>query len=133
MLFWLNLSVASTSILFAFVPHHTRKVVSGRALGVPPTSLCTDVRVCSRGEFVMIRGPSGGGKTTLLNLIGTLDHPSTGSIGTTTTPLTEELMHESAFFCAMRVNTRIRRHACHPMIMTMMFGVRFTSGIEYRT
>lgn len=29
----------------------------------------------------MIRGPSGGGKTTLLNILGTLDHPSTGSIG----------------------------------------------------
>lgn len=26
----------------------------------------------------MIRGPSGGGKTTLLNLLGTLDHPSSG-------------------------------------------------------
>lgn len=28
----------------------------------------------------MIRGPSGGGKTTLLNLIGTLDHPTGGKI-----------------------------------------------------
>mmetsp|Transcript_27111 Transcript_27111/g.42908 ORF Transcript_27111/g.42908 Transcript_27111/m.42908 type:complete len:320 (+) Transcript_27111:83-1042(+) len=33
-----------------------------------------------RGEFVMIRGPSGGGKTTLLNMLGTLDYPSSGSI-----------------------------------------------------
>lgn len=33
-----------------------------------------------RGEFVMIRGPSGGGKTTLLNLIGTIDRPSAGTI-----------------------------------------------------
>ena len=28
----------------------------------------------------MIRGPSGGGKTTLLNLIGTLDAPSSGTV-----------------------------------------------------
>ena len=28
----------------------------------------------------MIRGPSGGGKTTLLNLIGSIDVPTTGTI-----------------------------------------------------
>ena len=28
----------------------------------------------------MIRGPSGGGKTTLLNLIGTIDSPSGGEL-----------------------------------------------------
>ena len=33
-----------------------------------------------RGEFVMIRGPSGGGKTTLLNMLGTLDYPTNGTI-----------------------------------------------------
>jgi len=33
-----------------------------------------------RGEFVIIRGPSGGGKTTLLNILGTIDEPSTGDL-----------------------------------------------------
>lgn len=33
-----------------------------------------------KGEFVMIRGPSGGGKTTLLNMIGTIDSPTAGTI-----------------------------------------------------
>ncbi|KPI90685.1 putative ABC transporter domain protein [Leptomonas seymouri] len=33
-----------------------------------------------RGEFVMIRGPSGGGKTTLLNIIGTIDTCTEGTI-----------------------------------------------------
>lgn len=32
------------------------------------------------GEFVVILGPSGSGKTTLLNLIGGLDHPSSGQV-----------------------------------------------------
>ena len=34
----------------------------------------------ARGEMVSIVGPSGSGKSTLLNLIGGLDHPSTGEI-----------------------------------------------------
>ncbi|MFQ5605948.1 MAG: ABC transporter ATP-binding protein [bacterium] len=32
------------------------------------------------GEFTAIAGPSGSGKTTLLNLIGGLDHPTSGEI-----------------------------------------------------
>ena len=33
-----------------------------------------------KGEFVMIRGPSGGGKTTLLNILGTLDSNFDGEL-----------------------------------------------------
>ena len=33
-----------------------------------------------RGEFVLLRGPSGGGKTTLLNLIGCIDVASSGTL-----------------------------------------------------
>jgi putative ABC transport system ATP-binding protein len=33
-----------------------------------------------KGEFVMIRGPSGGGKTTMLNLIGTIDSSTSGEL-----------------------------------------------------
>ncbi|KAL7714925.1 ATP binding cassete (ABC) transporter [Entamoeba marina] len=31
-----------------------------------------------KGEFVMLRGPSGGGKTTCLNMIGMIDKPTSG-------------------------------------------------------
>jgi len=43
-----------------------------------------------RGEFVMIRGPSGGGKTTLLNIIGTIDKPSGGVLEILGEPVTQE-------------------------------------------
>ncbi|KAK8799112.1 hypothetical protein WA171_005860 [Blastocystis sp. BT1] len=33
-----------------------------------------------KGEFLIIRGPSGSGKTSLLNIIGTIDKPSSGSL-----------------------------------------------------
>lgn len=34
----------------------------------------------SQGDFLALMGPSGSGKTTLLNLIGGLDHPTSGEI-----------------------------------------------------
>lgn len=33
-----------------------------------------------KGEFAIIRGPSGGGKTTFLNLIGTIDKSTNGTL-----------------------------------------------------
>jgi len=36
--------------------------------------------IIARGEFVAIIGPSGSGKSTLLNLMGGLDHPTSGEI-----------------------------------------------------
>jgi len=33
-----------------------------------------------KGEFVMLRGPSGGGKTTLLNILGTIDKCTSGCV-----------------------------------------------------
>ena len=40
-------------------------------------SECYPIR---KGEFVIIRGPSGGGKTSLLNIIGTIDEPTDGEL-----------------------------------------------------
>jgi putative ABC transport system ATP-binding protein len=33
-----------------------------------------------KGEFVIIRGPSGGGKTTFLNVLGTIDKSTSGAL-----------------------------------------------------
>ena len=55
--------------------HALRHVSLLAAAGADPAS-----GAVRRGEFVMIRGPSGGGKTSLLNLIGTLDAASGGAV-----------------------------------------------------
>jgi len=53
------------------------KVVALKSASLSPN---TEFYPIKKGEFVMIRGPSGGGKTTLLNLIGTIDSPSDGEL-----------------------------------------------------
>ncbi|ELP90500.1 ABC transporter, putative [Entamoeba invadens IP1] len=50
-------------------------------LGVEGVAALRGVSISvKRGEYVCIYGTSGGGKTTLLNLIGTIDKPSKGEI-----------------------------------------------------
>ena len=55
---------------------HVRKAFEGgRILALADVSLQRD-----EGELVALTGPSGGGKSTLLNLIGALDRPDAGEI-----------------------------------------------------
>jgi putative ABC transport system ATP-binding protein len=51
--------------------------------------------VSPRGQMVSIVGPSGSGKSTLLNLIGALDHPTSGDVavdGTSLSGLTDDAL-----------------------------------------
>ncbi len=56
----------------------------------------TDVSLdIASGDFVAIMGPSGSGKSTLMNLLGTLDRPSSGTLaidGTEVTALDEDAL-----------------------------------------
>jgi ABC-type lipoprotein export system ATPase subunit len=58
-----------------------RLVKASRSYGIPPVSAldCVSLEI-GRGEFVAITGASGSGKSTLLNLLGGLDHPTSGEV-----------------------------------------------------
>ena len=58
-----------------------RLVKASRSYGTPPVTALDSVSLeIGRGEFVAITGPSGSGKSTLLNLLGGLDHPTSGEM-----------------------------------------------------
>lgn len=53
------------------------EIVALRSVSLTPNSEFYPVK---KGEFVMIRGPSGGGKTTMLNLVGSIDASTSGEL-----------------------------------------------------
>lgn len=61
------------------VDHVSKQFAGGR--GRPPILVLNDLSFAvEEGEFVVIVGPSGGGKTTLINVLAGLDEPTSGNI-----------------------------------------------------
>ena len=59
----------------------TREVSKVYAMGSTSVTALDGVSISvNEGEFVAIQGTSGSGKSTLLNMIGGLDHPTTGEV-----------------------------------------------------
>lgn len=55
-----------------------------------------------KGEFIVILGKSGGGKTSLLNILGTIDKPSKGELYISNKRITSETTDDE--FAALRLN-----------------------------
>jgi len=51
-----------------------------------------------QGEYLSVMGPSGSGKSTLFNMIGALDHPTSGQITVAAVDLTRLSPRELAYF-----------------------------------
>ena len=76
------------------------------------------------GEFTAIVGPSGCGKTTLLNILGGLDHPSTGKVEIAGVDITNMKDHDLIDFRLMNIGFVFQAYNLIP-VLTAIENVEF--------
>lgn len=97
--------------------------------GAVPTVALRDVKLqIGQGEFVAIEGPSGGGKSTLLNIIGLLDAPTDGrylidgtAAATATTKQLAQLRSNTFAFIFQSFHLLDRRPVLHSVGLGLLY------------
>jgi macrolide transport system ATP-binding/permease protein len=73
------------------------RAIARHFAGPPPSTALQSVNLdLQHGDFLAVEGPSGGGKSTLLNVIGLLDRPSEGTYLVDDIPLEELTSRQAA-------------------------------------
>lgn len=71
------------------------------------------------GEFIMIMGPSGCGKTTLLNILGFLDHPTSGQYFLNQTPTSHFSSHRLAKLRSQKIGIIFQEYNLIPTLTVL--------------
>lgn len=90
-----------------------------------------------KGEFVAIMGPSGSGKSTLMNMIGLLDHPTTGTYHLSNEDVSQfkdtKLAHirrDKIGFIFQSFNLLPRLSALENVALPLVYGARKVKMLE---
>ena len=83
------------------------------------------------GEFTAIVGPSGSGKTTLLNIVGGLDHPTSGSVNVNGTDISQLSNNELIDFRMRHIGFVFQAYNLIP-VLTAKENVEFVMLLQNR-
>jgi lipoprotein-releasing system ATP-binding protein len=113
--------------------HHVRKIYES---GPTRVEVLAEINMkIKKGEIVVIMGPSGVGKSTLLNLIGTLDTPSGGRIYINGDDISQYNEHKLARFRNEHIGFIFQFHYLMPEFTAMenVMLPRMIKGEDWKT